>query len=96
MEASVHIYLNNLIEWSFLVKGQSETKVILESENGVVNLMSEYNVAYQSFFEKYMDLWAHQKEAFNHALMIKIYYGIRKNEIVKEENKALKSFTSTL
>lgn len=95
MEASVHTYLDNLIEWSFLVKGQAETKEILQSENGVANLMSEYNAAYQEFYNKYMQMFKDQKEVFGHALMIKIYYGIRKNEIVKQENMAVNSLVST-
>jgi len=85
-------YFDNLLEWSFIVNGKNETLELLKLENGIVELMKSYNNAYVIFFEKFMDQFKDTREAFTHAIMIKTYYGIKKEEILKEQNKSLTSF----
>lgn len=89
-------YLDNLLEWSILVNGEQETLNIINSENGVIELMDSYNKAYKDFFQKFMDQFNDTREAFSHAIMIKVYYGIKKNGIVKEENESIRSFINSL
>lgn len=96
METTQEQYLNNVIEWVTLVKGQDYLLSNLDTFEGIQILMQEYNSAYQNFVGKVLDLTKNHYEVVSHGLMMNTYYSIKQRVLTDQRTKSINCLKTSL
>ena len=56
IDAKTTTYMDNVIDWALLTKGQDATVELASTSEGIGQLFTEYNLAYEVFYNKVMEL----------------------------------------